>query len=95
MPDGIVYSYWTPCITTGLFRRGHVFHDGDRPFDFYEASLKAESWNLKAPKVDLCECRWGLSNFDAQFLVYDKEDLAVIVEALLAAPKLEDSTQSF
>jgi hypothetical protein len=50
---------------------------------------------LKAPKVDLCECPWGLFNFDAQFLVYDKEDLAVIVEALLAAPKLEDSTQSF
>jgi hypothetical protein len=82
LPEGTIFSYWKPCMTSGLYRRGEVIcHDGG-PRDFYEASLKAESWNGEDPIVDLTESRWGLYEYWQQFVVYDKEDIAVILEGL-------------
>jgi hypothetical protein len=82
LPEGTVFSYWKPCQTSGLYRRGEVISFDGGPRDFYEASLKAESCNGEPPVVDLIESRWGLFEYDQQFLVYDKDDIAVIAEGL-------------
>lgn len=53
LPDGVVYSHYEPCITTGLFRRGPVLryeddqvggcapHRKGDAFDFWELDLIA------------------------------------------------------
>ena len=82
LPDGTVFSYWDPCVATGLYRRGEVISVDGVPRDFFEASLKAESYNGEKPVVDLIECRWGMFDYDQQFLVYDKEDIETIAVGL-------------
>jgi hypothetical protein len=82
LPEGTIFSYWKPCITSGLYRRGEVITFDGGPKDFYEASLKAESINGEPPKVDLTESRWGLFDYDQQFAVYDDEDIYEIVYGL-------------
>ena len=82
LPEGTVFSYWEPCQASGLYRRGEVISFDGGPRDFYEASLKAESYNGEPPVVGLIESRWGLFEYDQQFLVYDKDDIAVIAEGL-------------
>ena len=82
LPEGTVFSHWENCLTFGLYRRGEVISFDGAPRDFYEASLKAESWNGKPPVVDLVESRWGLFQYDQQFLVYDKDDILVIAKGL-------------
>lgn len=82
LPEGTVFSYWEPCITSGLYRRGEVISFDGGPRDFYEASLKAESYNGEQPVVDLGESRWGLFDYDQKFVVYDRDDIAVIAEGL-------------
>jgi hypothetical protein len=82
LPEGTVFSYWEPCISSGLYRRGAVISFDGGPRDFYETSLKAESYNGEPPVVDLVESRWGLFDYDQKFVVYDKDDIAVIAEGL-------------
>jgi hypothetical protein len=82
LPEGTVFSYWEPCQASGLYRRGEVISFDGAPRDFYEASLKAKSCNGEPPVVDLIESRWGLFEYEQQFLVYDKDDIAVIAEGL-------------
>jgi hypothetical protein len=82
LPEGTVFSYWEPCLTSGLYRRGKVISFDGEPQDFYEASLKAESYNGEFPDVDLTESRWGLYEYDQQFVVYDQDDIQVIARGL-------------
>ena len=82
LPEGTVFSYWKPCQTSGLYRRGEVISFDGGPRDFYEASLKAESYNGEPLVVDLTESRWGLFEYDQQFVVYDSDDIAAIARGL-------------
>ena len=82
LPDGTVFSYWEPCIASGLYRRGEVISVDGGPKDFFEASLTAESYNGEPPVVDLIESRWGMFDYDQQFVAYDKDDIDVIAEGL-------------
>lgn len=82
LPVGTVFSYWEPCIARGLYRRGEVIEFDGGPKDFFEASLTAELYNGEDPIVDLIEARWGLFDYDMQFLVYEQADIDVIAEGL-------------
>ena len=82
LPNGTVFSYWEPCIVRGLYRRGDVISFDGGARDFFEASLNAESYNGEMPVVDLTESRWGMFDYDQQFVVYDRTDIAVIAEGL-------------
>lgn len=83
LPDGTIFSYWEPCIASGLFRRGSVIFDADgKPIDFFEASLTPESYNGDDPVVELVEGRWGLFEHDMQFVLIESEDISVIAEGL-------------
>ena len=82
LPEGTVFSYWDPLVTHGLYRRGQVIFSGESPTDFFEASLKAESYNGEDPIVDLTESRWGLFDYDQQFVVYEKADIDLIAVGL-------------
>ena len=86
LPEGTVFSYWSPCVTVGMYRRGAVISFDGGPRDFYETSLQAESINGDLPVVDLTESRWGMFDYDQMFAVYDKDDIAVIAEGLGIAP---------
>ncbi len=82
LPDGTVFSYWEPCIVSGLYRRGSVISGDVGPIDFFEASLIAVSWNGEFPVCDLVESRWGMFDHDQLFLVYEPQDIAVIAYGL-------------
>lgn len=82
LPEGTVFSYWEPCVTTGLYRRGSVISDEGGPRDFFKASLRAESYNGEHPIVDLIESRWGDFDYDQQFAIYDRDDIALIAQGL-------------
>jgi len=82
LPVGTVFSYWKPCIVAGLYRRGEVISRDGGPQDFFEASLIACSYNGDAPAVDLIESRWGMFDYDQQFLVYEAAEIEVIAEGL-------------
>lgn len=82
LPKGTVFSYWEPCIVSGLYRRGSVISYDGGPRDFFEATLIAASWNGEFPVVDLVESRWGEFDYDQLFLVYEPQDIAVIVQGL-------------
>lgn len=83
LPDGTVFSYWEPCIVSGLYRRGSVILGVDGlPIDFFEATLGAASYNGEFPVCELVESRWGMFDHDQLFLVYEPQDIAVIADGL-------------
>lgn len=82
LPEGTVFSYWKPFLTSGLYRRGEVISFDGGPRDFYEASLLAESRNGKPPVVDLTESRWAMFDYDQQFAVYEDQDIYDMIYGL-------------
>ena len=85
LPDGTIFSYWKPSVTSGLYRRGEVIFDNNEPIDFFETSLIAESYNCEFPVCDLIESRWGMFEYDQQFAVYERKDIATIIEGLTSS----------
>ena len=83
LPAGTVFSYYEPCVITGLYRKGDtIAHDADGPSDFWESSIQAECINGDHPTVDDIESRWALYDRDAEFAVYEPEDIAKMKEML-------------
>lgn len=82
-PDGVIYSYWEPCVSRGLYRRGEVLRGDDGlAIDFYEASLLPEPLMGDpdaVPVVCLSESRWGMYEYGQLFAVYDRADLVFLV----------------
>mgnify|MGYP006367546045 FL=1 len=82
LPDGTVFSYWEPCIVSGLYRRGSVIQGVDGPLDFFEATRVAASCGGEFPVCELVEARWGMFDREQLFLVYEPQDIAVIADGL-------------
>jgi hypothetical protein len=86
LPVGTIYSYYEPCVCRGLMSKGDTIYDiaGDvrggenNPIDFFEQSLTGECWNGDDPIVDEGWSRWGLFERDAQFAIYELDDLELI-----------------
>lgn len=90
MPEGVIYTYFSPMIAEGLYRKGETLRrDDGSALDFYQSSL--------LPSCDFCsdpvplmqvaeyEARWGMYDWDAQFLVYEDAEIHRVVEALTGA----------
>lgn len=53
LPIGTIYSYYEPCIVTGLYRKLETINDEDgRAIDFFEISLVAECTMSEPPSLD-------------------------------------------
>lgn len=79
MPPGTIYSEYEPNYCRGLFRKGDNVPSHDGPIgDFFSASIEAECVNGDHPTVEHIESRWGLFDYNAQFAVYEPEDIATI-----------------
>lgn len=79
-PDGTIFS---ECGSDDLYRRGEVISYDGGPKDFFMASLLAEEQLPgETPCIDMAKFRWGLFDYDREFLVYDSEDISTIVRAL-------------
>jgi hypothetical protein len=86
LPEGTIYSEYEPCVCRGLYCKKGTIYDiaGDvrggenRPIDFFNVSLTGECWNGDDPTVDDVPGRWGLFDHDAQFAIYELDDLELI-----------------
>ena len=95
LPDGTVYSHLDGYIVEGLFRRDAVLYDGDRPIDFFETNLLAEARpGAEGPdgrtvfdRPGTHPGRLAIFRFDDEFVVYDKEDAAVLDRVLVQIPE--------
>lgn len=86
-PDGTIFSYWEPCVSRGLNRRGAVLRGEDgAAIDFYEASLLPEPVPCDGPDgvpvVCLSEGRWGMYEYGQLFAVYETADLVLLAVGL-------------
>lgn len=85
LPAGTLFSYWVPCMATGLYVKGDtIYHDG-APRDFFELGLIAavEVGDGSLYVAD-GESRWGMFDYGQQFVVYGAADRARLAE--LVAP---------
>lgn len=91
LPSGTIYSHFEPCIVEGFFRKGeNVDYEGS--IDFYEMDLLGGCMNgAMPPKVDLAYSRWALYEDDAQFAIYETDDLKAIIAELMVGVANEAS----
>jgi len=80
LPAGTIYSDYEPAVCTGLFRKG----DSIRGRDFYLSSLVADCWNGDLPTCDVIESRWALYEYDAEFAVYEDDDVVNLLQMLVS-----------
>lgn len=80
--EGTIFSRWEYETAVGLYRRGEVIYSGEKPIDFFEASIIASCWDAGIPAVDLTESRWAEFDPTQKFLIYDAVDLDLIIQAL-------------
>jgi hypothetical protein len=93
LPDGVVFTYWHPCISHGLYIRGRVLHaDDGRATDFVEFPLIADKtspdgvWEMGLES----SVRWGTYDFDQLFAVYSQADVDELVRLLTHRTKISE-----
>jgi len=85
MPEGTVYSDYRPVVCEGLYRKGKtIFRDATEPIDFFLSSFIADCWNGEHPDSNGDESRWGLFEWEASFVIYEKDDVKKLVDRLTA-----------
>lgn len=85
-PIGTIFSYWTPCVATGLFRKGETLYDKGRPFDFVVTDLLPTSYSnsngLDNPILDDAGGRDGGYDEKQLFCVFDNNDISKLHKML-------------
>ncbi len=83
-PVGTIFSYWEPCISTGLHRKGETLIRDGVSCDFIETDLLP--WSLAGEDVpslhpDMAG-REGLYNHDQLYCVFEAADIAKLHKML-------------
>ena len=85
LPAGTVFSHFEPAIVRGLFVKGETCQaDGAWVQDFFETDVIPQQLlddERLTDEIGTCS-RWGEMDVDAQFMVYDDNDVAKMVELL-------------
>ncbi len=83
LPSGTIYSDYEKGATYGLFKKHESLDNGPGLVgDFFMESLLAEQDHDAAPFQSGGISRWALYEADAQFVVYEKEDLLWLTNIL-------------
>lgn len=94
LPDGTLFSYWTPAIADGLYVKGDNYEGRSGKInDFLELSLlPGPDIEVTRPDVPLLDPdgwgRWGIYEFDQLFAVYESADLDVLANAVAEAKRV-------
>jgi hypothetical protein len=93
LPDGVVFSYWQPCVAHGLYIRGRIIRrDNGEAFDYYEVPLLPDQSSPDAAFEFGLETsiRWGCYNFDQLYAVYNQADVDELVRLLTNRTKINE-----
>jgi hypothetical protein len=89
LPPGTVYSDYEQGMVIGLFKKHESTDNGpEHVGDFFMESITGKQDHDAAPFNSGGIGRWALYEPDAQFLVYEKEDLLWMTSILTEAAKL-------
>lgn len=97
LPPGTVFSFWEPCIATGLHVKGNtieqVAFNSDTANDFFYLPLLPEPDSLQdyggpgfpPPCLPALLHRWGMYDHAQLFAVYEPNDVRDLIAALSGA----------
>lgn len=92
LPEGVIFSFWAPCIADGLHQKCKTIAyngDPDPPRDFYYVNLLPTAIDPDdGVELNDLMCRWGMYDHDQLFAVYEADDLDILKKAIAEAGKV-------
>lgn len=83
MPPGTVYQSWEPCVLGHLMVKHDTCAPGGRNTDWYESALGAEVHADEGKIIlDCSVCREALFDDSMRYLVYEEEDVDILIAKL-------------
>ena len=90
LPVGTVFQKYRPYILEELKTKGETIFDNDEvPIDWFECPVGAEAMINKPPhyiELSCIESRDGIFQHADQFLVYESQDVQLLVDKLVGNP---------
>jgi hypothetical protein len=83
LPSGTIFSYYTPCMCDGLYRKGNSIKHPDGVFrDYFEASVTPFCLQGDDPVESAIEGRWGAFEYDQLYAVLEQDDIDDVISIL-------------